>query len=413
MRMEDHEIVIFPNNIRLVHKQVTNTKIVHCGIILDIGSRDEKLHEQGLAHFWEHMAFKGTRTKKPFQIINSLESVGGELNAFTTKEKICFYASVLDSYFERAIELLTDITFNSIFPEKEMEKERQVILDEMLMYQDIPEDMIQDEFDEVLFPDHAFGRNILGTPESVSSFLNHHFQDFINRNLNNKKIVVSVVGNFPASYCRKVVEKYLKDIPDHRSDRIRKKPSAAFNIETQVKKNISKTYCALGGPAYSLTDKKRMKFFMLVNILGGPGMNSRLNMELREKRGLVYSIDASYMAYSDMGVFAIFYGSDTRNADKSLALVLKELKRMKADTFGAIQLHRAKEQLIGQLAMAEENNINLMIMMGRSILDLHKVDLLETIIKEIRAVSASELRELANEIFFDNNLSRLIFNPRE
>ncbi len=168
--MEDYDIHTLPNGIRIIHKQVTYTKIAHCGFVLDIGSRDEKPHQQGIAHFWEHMAFKGTKKRRSFHILNRLESLGGELNAYTTKEKICFHASVLDKHFEKAVELLTDITFDSVFPERQIEKERSVILEEMAMYYDSPEEAIQDDFDNVIFADHALGNNILGTTESVRSF---------------------------------------------------------------------------------------------------------------------------------------------------------------------------------------------------------------------------------------------------
>ena len=208
--MRDYEIHTLNNGIRIVHKEVKSTKIVHCGFILNIGSRDENDNQQGLAHFWEHMAFKGTSKRKAFHIINRLESVGGELNAYTTKEKICFYASVLDNYFEKALELLTDITFDSIFPEKQIEKERGVILEEMAMYHDAPEDAIQDEFDNLVFKGHPLGNNILGTAESVRSFRRQHFKQFVSENINTGQLIFSVVGNISL---KNIWRKYLHTRP--------------------------------------------------------------------------------------------------------------------------------------------------------------------------------------------------------
>ncbi len=409
--MTDHTIKLFGNGIRLVHKKVNNTKIIHCGIIMDIGSRDEPIEIQGITHFWEHMAFKGTKTRNSYRIINSLESVGGDLNAFTTKEKICFHASVLNEYFERAIDLLTDIAFHSTFPIKEIEKERKVIIDEMMMYDDLPEDSIQDDFDTTLFPRHAIGRNILGNLTSVTHIKHKHFRDFIRNKLSNNKIVISVVGNIEEGFCSKIIEKYIRGLPAMNGRNGRVKPVPVSNYKTVPKKNISRSYCAVGFPAYSIKNRNRLTLFMLTNLLGGPSMNSRLNMELREHRALVYSVDASYIPYSDIGIVGIYFGTDPVAMEKSIDLVKKELKKMKEIKLGKLQLHQAKEQLVGQLAMAEENNVSLMIMLGRSILDLNRVDPLEDIIKEIRSVTSEKLMHIANEVFKENRLCQLIFEP--
>ncbi len=409
--MTDHTVIELGNGVRLVHKKVNNTKIVHCGILFDIGSRDEPESLQGIAHFWEHMAFKGARNRNSYHIINSLESVGGELNAFTTKEKICFHASVLNEHFERAVRLITDISFYSTFPAKEIEKERKVILDEMLMYEDLPEESLQDDFDQVFFPDQAIGRNILGTKDSVRKIRRHHFPEFIKKNLNHRRAIVSVVGNISSENCEKIVRKYITDLPRLSGNHKRKPPVPARGIKTVRKKNISRAYCAIGFPAYALGNHKRMKLFMLSNILGGPSMNSRLNMELRERRGLVYSADASYVAYSDIGILSLYFGTETNNLNQSLDLIKKEIRKLREVPLGKIQLHQAKEQLVGQLAMSEENNVSLMIMLGRSILDLNRIDLLEDIIKEIRSVTSLDLRNIANEIFRESKTCRLIFEP--
>jgi predicted Zn-dependent peptidase len=409
--MEDYNIFTLPNGIRISHKQVTYTKIAHCGFILDIGSRDEKPHQQGIAHFWEHMAFKGTKKRRSFHIINRLESLGGELNAYTTKEKICFHASVLDRHFEKAVELLTDITFDSVFPERQIEKERSVILEEMAMYYDSPEDAIQDDFDNVIFADHSLGNNILGTTESVRSFHREDFKKFILENLNTERIIFSSVSNLPFSKVVKLAEKYLAHIPVFSAQQLRE-PFSSYVPKKIVKaRNITQAQCAIGRTAYALSDSKRLPFFMLINILGGPGMNSRLNLALREKYGFVYSIDANYTPYIDTGFVAVYFGTEKKQLNKSIALVQKELKQLKEKKMGTVQLHAAKEQLMGQLAMAEESNLNFMLMMGKSILDLNRIDSLNEIFESIRDITAAQLQDIANEMFAEDQLSILTFLP--
>jgi len=411
--MEEYELHTLPNGIRIVHKQVPHTQIAHCGIMLDIGSRDEQPHQQGLAHFWEHMAFKGTKKRKSYHIINRLETVGGELNAYTTKEKVCFHASLLNIHFEKATELLADIAFYSIFPEKQLEKERSVILEEMSMYYDSPEDAIQDDFDQVVFQNHPLGSNILGTPETVRSFTREQLQQFIGQNLNTERVIFSSVSNWPFSKVKKIAEKYLRDIPHHASEQHRTAPASYSPQRVTVKRPITQAQCAIGRPSYALADPRRLPFFTLVNLLGGPGMNSRLNMNLREKYGLVYSADASYTPFLDTGFLGIYFGTDQKHVDRSIALILKELKTLREKPLTALQLHNTKEQLMGQLAMSEEGNQSFMLMMAKSILDTGKVDTLEEIFKEIRQIDAPQLQELANDMFDEQPLSYLTFLPEE
>lgn len=409
--MEDYNLYRLPNGIRIVHKEVKNTRIVHCGFVLDIGSRDEQPHQQGIAHFWEHMAFKGTRKRKAFHIINRLESVGGELNAYTTKEKICFYASVLEQYFDNAFELLCDITFDSIFPEKQIERERNVILEEMAMYYDSPEDAIQDDFESLIFPNHPLGHNILGTESSVRSFTRADFKSFIKENLNTDRIIFSCVGNIKWNNVIKLAEKYLIDIPVYNAQRQRILFNNYQASQQVIHRPLTQTQVAIGREAYALENPKRIPFFLLVNILGGPGLNSRLNLSLREKYGFVYSVDASYTSFTDTGILGIFFGTDPKQSEKSNKLVKKELKKLRENALGTLQLHRAKAQLMGQLAMSEENNTSLMLMLAKSILDLNRVDTLEEIFEKIELIKASDLLEVANEIFEENQLSTLTYLP--
>jgi predicted Zn-dependent peptidase len=409
--MLDYHIHTLPNGIRIVHKQVLHTKIAHSGFILDIGSRDERPEQLGLAHFWEHMAFKGTAKRKSFHILNRLESVGGELNAYTTKEKLCFYSSVLDKHFEKSFELLTDITFHSIFPEKEIEKERGVILEEMAMYLDTPEEAIVDEFDNVVFDHHPLGNNILGTKESVAGFKKGDFKRFIKDNLSTEALVFCSVSNLPFEKVVKLAEKYLADIPTISKPRQRTPFGQYIPKTVTYEKSISQAHCVIGCPAYALNDDRRIPFFMLVNLLGGPGMNSRLNLAVREKHGLVYTIDANYATYIDTGLLSIYFGTEKKQLKRTTALVLKELKKLREKQLGSLQLHTAKEQLMGQLAMAEESNMGLMMMMGKSILDQGHIDTLNEIFDQIKNTTAKDLIDIANDVLQEDKMSFLNYVP--
>ena len=408
---QDHYIIPLSNGIRAVHKHVGHTKVAHCAIMLDIGSRDEKTYQQGIAHFWEHMAFKGTQKRKAFHILNRLESLGGELNAYTTKEKICFYASVLDDHIEKAIELLVDITFNSTFPNKQIDKERHVILEEMTMYEDSPEDAIQDEMDTLIFNGHQLGNNILGTRDSVGSFHKDNFLEFISENLDTERIVFSSIGNQSHRKIERLVKKYLDEVPRKILTKNRQAVNGYSPNIRSVQKKIQQAHCAIGTRAFNIHDKERIPFFVLNNILGGPSMNSRLNLTIREKYGLVYNIDSHYQAYTDTGIFSIFYGTEPANLSRSIDLVFKEMKKLQNLTLGIRQLQMAKDQIKGQLAMAEENTNSIMLMMAKSLLDLNRIQTLEVIFKQIDDITTADLQDLANRVLQRDNMSILTFDP--
>lgn len=408
----DLNIKELKNGIRIVHQEVTHTRLVHCGFILNIGSRDETKEQEGLAHFWEHMAFKGTKKRKTFHILNRLESLGGELNAYTTKEKVCFYASTLKEHYGKAADLLFDITFNSTFPQKQIEKERQVILEEMAMYRDSPEDSIQDELDELVFENHSLGRNILGNEETVGSFSHLDFIDFISTRLDTHQIIFSVVGNIPFSKVLKSLEAPLSEIQEKRSLYVRNGFQNYLPKTKIVEREISQSLCAIGRPAYSLHDPNRYKLFLLNNILGGPSMNSRLNLTLRERYGYVYNIESTYSPFSDTGFFGVYFGTEEKTLKKAQTLVMKEMANLQKKKLGKIQLQMAKEQAIGQMAMAEENYAGLMLVYGKSLLDHGKVDPLESIFDKIKNTTADELQEIANDIFNPENMSFLTYKPQ-
>jgi len=310
------------------------------------------------------------------------------------------------------MELLTDITFNSVFPQKEISKEKSVILEEMLMYQDAPEDAIQDNFEGLVFKSHPLGFNILGTAESVKSFKTDTFKKFIKEHLDTSKIVFSSIGNIPFKKVKELAEKYFSDIPASHSSK-KRTPFKKYKPSTVVtEKPITQAHCVIGRNAYSIKDKRRIPLFMLTNILGGPGLNSRLNLSLREKNGLVYNIDANYSPFIDTGLFEIYFGTEKKQLNKTIDLALKELKKIKTVPLSTIQLHNSKEQIMGQLAMAEESNISLMQLMGKSLLDLGYIDSIEDIFKQIRKITSQELLDLANELFNEDELTFLKYIPQ-
>ena len=399
------------NGIRIVHQEVTHTRLVHCGFILNMGSRDEDKEQEGLAHFWEHMAFKGTHKRKTFHIINRLESLGGELNAYTTKEKVCFYASILKEHYEKAADLLYDITFNSTFPTKQIEKERQVILEEMAMYRDSPDDSIQDELDALVFENHALGRNILGTEETVSRFTQQDFFDFISTRLDTSAIVFSIVGNISYKKALQAIEGPLSQIQPKHTLYVRNGFTDYKPKRKTVQRDVTQSLCAIGRPAYSLHDPNRFKLYLLNNLLGGPSMNSRLNLSLRENYGYVYSIESSYHPFSDTGFFGIYFGTEDKTLKKCLTIVHREMEKLRTKKLGSLQFHMAKEQAIGQMAMAEENYAALMLVYGKSLIDHGKIDPLEKIFDQIRSTTADEILEIAGEIFSPEQLSYLIYTP--
>ncbi len=408
---KEYELMELPNGIRVIHKEVNHTKIANVGIMLDVGSRDESAGEQGLAHFFEHMAFKGTKKRNSFHIINRLESLGGELNAYTSKEKICFYASLLDNHIAKAVELLADITFNSTFPEKQIEKERMVILEEMSMYRDTPEDSIQDAFDEQLFPKHTLGNNILGTEKTVNSFLKKDFKSFLNRTLNTEKIILSSIGNYSAGKIQKLADKYLTPIPHKNHTPSRTWFTSYLPSRKEIKKPITQAHFILGMPSLSIKDENRIPFFFLVNLLGGPSMSARLNLSLREKHGLVYGVDANYAPYMETGSFSVYFATDPKNVKKSQRIVLKEIEYFKHKPLGSLQLQKAKNQIKGQMALSEENKNATMLLMAKSQLDVNKVPNINEVFDKIDSVTATKMQELAKTFLPMDQMSSLTYLP--
>ncbi|MBY0425749.1 MAG: insulinase family protein, partial [Cytophagales bacterium] len=324
-----------------------------------------------------------------------------------------FHASVLVQHVEKAIDLLADITFQSTFPEKEIEKEKMVILEEMSMYLDSPEDAIQDEFDELIFGQHPLGINILGSKERISGYRQSDFLRFVANHLSTDRIILSSVSNIPFEQMKKLAEKYLGHIPSQHQS-LNRLPIGNYTPQIITRtKPINGAHRMMGRPAFSLLDERRIPFFMLNNLLGGPGMNSRLNLGLREKYGWVYSVDSNFTTYTDCGQFSIYFGSDPKYLDKCSTVIYKELKKLSSEPLSPAQLSAAKEQIKGQLAMSEENNMSLMLLFAKSILDLNEIEPLPSIFNKIDAIKSEELLELAEEMFNPDSFSILTYIPEE
>ena len=396
------------NGIKLIHRP-NRSEVAHFGLLVHTGTRDENPEEHGLAHFMEHMYFKGTAKRSPFQIISRLEDVGGEINAYTTKEETALYASFLKQDYMRAMELIQDIFLHSSFPEKEREKEAEVILSEIQGYEDSPSELIFDRAEELLFPEHSIGRNILGTEESLGRFRNGALKKFQTENYATDEMVLSLVGDVSfKSFCQ-AAEKYFGDIPQKSRSRERIQALTVSTKKIVEKRNAYQKHCMLVGPAYALPDQKRLQLYLLNNILGGPGMNSRLNMALRERRGYSYSAESHYSPYSDTGVMMIYFSCDADKFSRSMQVTREEIRKLRNNLITENRLNHAHKQLMGQLAISRENNENIMLSSAKSYLVFNRVDSLETIRKNLESISSGKLRETANEILDPNLLNTLIF----
>lgn len=397
-----------PNGIRLIHLE-SASKVAHCGFFFNTGSRDEWPNEHGIAHLIEHLIFKGTTRRKAFHILSRMEDVGGEVNAYTTKEETCVHASFLHEYYDRFLELLSDILFHSTFPDKAIETEKEVVLDEINSYKDSPSEQIYDDFEDQVFMNHPLGRSILGQKDTLPSLTRKQIFEFIATRYNTDHMVLASVGNISFAKLRKLFEKYFADVPA----RIRTFERAPFRnympVNKSVDMNTNQVHVVYGNIAYDLNDERRMILHLLSNILAGPGMISRLNLILRERHGFSYNVESNYSPYTDSGIFAVYFSSDKEYVNKSITLMLKEFDRMRDATMGDIQLKRAKKQIIGQLAISVENLENQMLSIGKSYLVYGKVDTMETIFGKIENITALQLREVANEILNKETLSSLIF----
>ncbi len=408
----EYQVFTLHNGIRILHKQVISN-ISHACIIVNAGSRDEDVEKSGLAHFIEHLLFKRTEKRSTTQIINCLESVGADLNAFTTKEYTCVHASFLNPFLSKAIDLFEDIVFHSVFPDDELLKEKGIILDEIASYHDQPEDAVNDDFEDLIFQGHPLGRNILGTANSVKTLNRNDILSFVECNYNTREIVIGISGNYEFKKIMRLVGKFFEQIPENNQSRNRNVAFSYLPKNENLKKPIAQTHCVMGNLAYDLYHPNKTGLLLLNNILGGIGMSSRLNLELREKHGIAYSIESNYTPLTDTGIFSIYFGTDPEKMERALNIVYRELGKLRQKPLGTLQLSQAKQKFIGQIALAEENNLSLIISMCKSLVDFNKADSLEEVYRKIDALSSSQLFEIAQEILDPKMISTLVFEPEE
>ena len=405
MNFEEFEL---ENGIRCIF-QARNSKIVHVGLMINAGARDEGKEREGLAHFIEHALFKGTTKRKSFHILNRLEAVGAELNAYTTKEETCVYASCLEADVPRSLDLLRDIVFNSTFPDKELEKEKSVIIEEIQSYQDSPFELIFDDFESRLFANHSLGNNILGSKESVLQLNRNDIFKFQNEHYFTDQMVISIVGGSTLKKTKKRVEKYFSDIPKRSGNVNRVKPANIPVFKERIKLNTNQAHILIGSRAYPAMHPQRRSLVLLNNILGGPTMNNRLSLSLREKKGLAYHTESHYSAYTDSGSINIYVGADQNNIKQSIQLVNKELNQLRKKELSSRQINIAKKQIKGQIALAQESGSNVMLGLGKSLLLYNKVDTLKEVFEAIDDISSKSIIETANELFDPAQNSELIY----
>ena len=403
-----YNIHTLSNGLRIIHEP-SSSKVAYCGFAVDAGTRDEAENEQGMAHFVEHLIFKGTRKRKAWHILNRMENVGGDLNAYTNKEETVIYSAFLTEHFGRALELLADIVFHSTFPQNEIEKETEVIIDEIQSYEDTPSELIFDDFEDMIFRNHPLGRNILGRPDLLKKFRSEDAMAFTSRFYQPSNMVFFVLGDFNFQKIVRQVEKLLVDLPLVTVENQRTIPPLYVPEQLVVHKETHQAHVMIGSRGYNAYDDKRTALYLLNNILGGPGMNSRLNVSLRERRGLVYTVESNLTSYTDTGAFCIYFGTDPEDVDTCLKLTYKELKRMRDVKMNSSQLMAAKKQLIGQIGVASDNNENNALGMAKTFLHYNKYESSESVFRRIEALTAEGLLEVANEMFAEEYLSTLIY----
>jgi len=387
-------------------------QVAHIGVLIRAGTRDEIPGTEGVAHFLEHMFFKGTSHRKSYHINSRLDEVGGELNAYTTKENIFLYATCLLEHLPRAADLLADMLKNSSFPAREMEKEKEVIRDEIRTCRDDPADELMEQLDALLLGNHPLAKPILGTDESVANMKRQQLIDFYERFVGAQNAILCIVANVATPKAEKLVEKFFGDWRTGKAGRrTLEAPTPTTFQEYALKPGLSNAHLGMGSLAFGIKDSMRLPFFLLNNVLGGPAMNSRLNLNIREKYGLAYALESSFQTYSETGVWSLYLATDAKQVERARGLVMKELKKLRESTLGTLQLHKAKSQIKGQLALSNESSSSLLHVIARSIQVFDEVEPLEKIFDKIDAIQANTLLDLANQVFSPERLSWLVYSP--
>lgn len=417
-----------PCGLRLVCAP-SNSDVAYCGIAIDAGTRDELETESGLAHFCEHLTFKGTYRRRSWHILNRMELVGGDLNAYTGKEETIYYSAFLKEHFSRAVDLLTDIVLGSTYPQTEMIKEVEVVIDEIESYNDSPSELIFDEFENLIFNGHPLGRNILGEAPRLRELRSEDVQRFADRLYTLTNMVFFVYGKIEPKIIRRELDKALvkvaqslpEDAPlrqeilnptttvatDNRANR--SEPPTYIPQEVIRKKDTHQAHVLIGTRAYSARDPRHLSLYLLNNILGGPGMNSRLNISLREKNGLVYTVESVMTTYTDTGVWSVYFGCDPHDISRCKRLVMKELKRLADQPLSESALKAAKQQIKGQIGISYENSESVALAMGKTFLHYRQTRDKERLFQKIDALTAEDLHAVAKEMFQPENLTTLIY----
>ena len=399
---------VLPNGIRIIHKEKKG-EIAHLVLMVLTGTRDELPQENGMAHFVEHTIFKGTKNRKAYHILSCLDNVGGDLNAFTTKEETCLQATFLKQHYQRSLDLFADIAFRSTFPENELAKEKEVVLDEINSYLDSPSDEIYDLFEEMVFKGHPLSRNILGTTDLVKGFKRQDILDFMAHNYSTDTMVLASIGDISFKQFERLAMRYFGEQPAHFINKRRELFSNYVPEHRSAERKNHLSHCMIGGIAPEFCSQLRMPIVMLNNILGGPAMSSRLGLNIREKYGFAYSIESQYTAYSDTGLINVYMAVDPDSLEKAIGLVYKELDKLCQQKLGTMQLKHAKQQLIGQVALSYESGMNELLSATRSLLLGEPIEYMDDIISKVEAVTESDILEIANQVFDKSQLSQLIF----
>ena len=408
METEQYNIATLPNGIRLLHRQKKG-EIAHLVLVVGTGSRDEREEQNGLAHFIEHTIFKGTKNRKPYHILSCLDNVGGDLNAFTTKEETCVYASSLSEHLERCLELFADILFHSTFPQHEIEKERDVVLEEINSYNDSPAELIYDQYEELAYEGHPLAHNILGSKRNVKRFTPESIKRFMRSNYTPSRMVVTVSGDVKFDRLVHLCEKYFGSYENHPSAVDRSLRPRFQVFDRYVNRHTHQAHLLLGCEAPDVYHGDKTAFTLLNNILGGPAMNSRLNVAVRERYGFCYSIESQYVPFSDTGLFYIYAGVDLDAQERARRLIVDELMRMAEQPLTAAQLRSAQRQMVGQMAINDDFGMNEMQSIGKAYLCYDHVNTLEEMEADLMAVTAADLQRVARERFAPERFSTLVY----
>ena len=422
------------NGLRIIHLP-SDSKVVYCGYQINAGTRNEEPGEEGLAHFCEHVTFKGTERRKAWHILNCLESVGGDLNAYTNKEGTVYYSAILKEHIARAVDLLTDIVFHSVYPQAEIDKEVEVICDEIESYNDSPAELIYDEFENIIFKGSPLGHNILGTAEQVRSFKTEDALRFTRKLYRPENAIFFAYGDIDFKKLVRLLKKsFLSEerrvkseettFGDRRESQFNSpEAQAQFNIQhstfnTQhsfegqtivMQKNTHQAHVMIGTRAYDVNDSRRMPLYLLNNMLGGPGMNAKLNLALREHNGLVYTVESTMVAYGDTGIWSIYFGCDEHDVKRCLRLVRKELDKFMLKPLSEAQLKAAKKQIKGQIGVACDNRENFALDFGKSFLHYGWEKNVDRLYEQVDEITAEQIQAVAKELFDKDRLTTLIF----